>query len=181
MHMDVATQVLRPGVQHQGESSCGAEPARVRGELAERGRRALHQHAVHPARVELRQGVEDVRQREDQVAVRYRQQLGQLGLAPGVAGVVLALWAMPVATGVEQPLFLPAPVAALQLPAQRRRATSDDGSPGTRLRRAQRVIAQIIRSEAAQHLGQVGAHYQRSRDGSFNAAGTVVVATSAGS
>ena len=77
MHMEVAAQILRPGVQHQREGADAAEPARVGGELAERRGHALHQRVVHPARMELRQVVELVRQREDQVAVRHRQQLGQ--------------------------------------------------------------------------------------------------------
>jgi hypothetical protein len=65
---------------------------------------------------------------------------------------------MPIAARVGQPLLAPALVALLQLVAQRRRSTGHDGSPGARLRRVQRVLAQIGRPEGAQHLGQGGAH-----------------------
>jgi hypothetical protein len=37
------------------------------------------------------QAIEGVRRHEHQVAVRHRQQFRQPGLAPGVAGLVLAL------------------------------------------------------------------------------------------
>ena len=161
VHVDVSAQVLRPGVQHQGEGGRGAQPAWVGGELGERGRGALHQGAVDPAGVELRQAVQRMRQREDEMTVRHRQQLGQLRLAPGVARAALALRAVPVAAGMEQPLLAPTLVALLHLAAQRRRATGDDGPPGTRLRRAQRVLAQVGRAEGAQHLGQGGAHARR--------------------
>jgi hypothetical protein len=80
VHVDVAAQVLRPGVQHQREGAGGAQPAGVGGELAQRGRHALHQRAVHPAVIAAGQAVEGVRQREHQVAVRHRQQLRQPGL-----------------------------------------------------------------------------------------------------
>jgi hypothetical protein len=120
VHMDMPAQVLRPGVQHQGEGGRGAQPAGVGGELGERGRSALHQGAVDPAGMELRQAVEGVRQREDQMAVRHGQQLGQLGLAPGIARAALALRAMPVPAGMEQPLLAPAAVALLHLAAQGR-------------------------------------------------------------
>ena len=158
VHMDVPAQVLRPGVQHEGEGGRGVQPAGVGGELGEGGRRALHHRAIGPARMELRQIVQGMRQREDEMAVRHRQQLGQLCLAPGVARAALALWAMPVAAGVEQPLLAPTLVALLHLASEGRCTTGDDGPPGTCLRRAQRVLALIGRAEGAQHLSQGGAH-----------------------
>lgn len=69
-----------------------------------------------------------MKQREREMAVRHRQQIGQLRLATGVAGVadvagvVLAMLTTPVAARVEQPSLLAARVALLQMTAQRRRA-----------------------------------------------------------
>ena len=103
--MQVTAQVLRPGVQHQREGADAAQPARVGGELGERGGRALHQRVVDPARVHTGQRVELVRQREDQVAVRHVEQLGQPRRAPGIAGAALALRAVPVAARVPAPLL----------------------------------------------------------------------------
>jgi hypothetical protein len=99
-----------------------------------------------------------MRQREDEVTVRHRQQLGQLRLAPRVPSAALALWAVAVAAGVEQPLLAPTVVALLQRAAQRLCAAGDDGPPDARLRLAQRMLAQVGRTEGAQHLGQGGAH-----------------------
>jgi hypothetical protein len=113
--------------------------------------------SVDPAGVQRGQRVEFVRQREDQMAVRHVEQLGQPRGAPGIALPALALRAVPIAAGVPAPLLGAAAVAAHQLAAQRRRAAADDGPPGARLRRAQPVDAQIVRAEGAQHLGQSGA------------------------
>ena len=159
--MRVQPQVLRPGVQHQSEAADAAQPARVGGELSERGRRALHQRVVHPARVCAGQRVELVRQREHQVAVRHVEQLAQARGAPGVALAALALRAVAVATRMPVPLLGPAVATAQQLPAQCRRATTDDGAPHARPRRAQRVCTEVGRAEVAQHLGQRGGHAKR--------------------
>jgi hypothetical protein len=97
-------------------------------------------------------------QREDEMAVRHWQQLGQLCLAPGVARAALALRAMPVPAGMEEPLFAPTLVALLHLASEGRCTTGDDGPPGTSLSRAQRVLAQIGGAEGSQYLGQGGAH-----------------------
>ena len=168
MHVQVASQVLRPGVQHQREGADAAQPARVGGELGERGGRALHQRVVDPARVHRGQRVELVRQREHQVAVRHVEQLGQPRRAPGIARTGLALRAMPIAARVPAPRLGTAAVAAQALAAQCRRAAARRWRarrvPARVLRR---VRAQISRPEVPQHLGQRGGHgrLSASRDG----------------
>ncbi|MEY4908049.1 MAG: hypothetical protein RL260_1767 [Pseudomonadota bacterium] len=152
MHMPA--QVLRPGVQHQRERPRSPQPARVGRELGERGRRALHQRVVHPARMAGRQRVEFVRQREHQVAVRHLQQLAQPSHPPRLALSALTAWAVPVAARMPAPLLRPAAVTRMPLPTQRRRAATHDGPPCLGLRRAQRVLAQVLTAEVLQHLGQ---------------------------
>jgi len=158
MDVNVSAQILRPGVQHQGERARGAQPAWVGREFGKRGRSALHQGAVDPARVELSQAVKRMRQREHQVAVRHRQQIGHLRLTPGIASVVLALRTEPVTAGMEQPLLVAARVALLQVATERGRSAGDDGAPGASPRRAQGMLAQVGRPESLEHLGQGGAH-----------------------
>ena len=148
-------------MQHQGERAHGTQPLRVGGELGERGCGALHEGAVDPARVGLGQTVEGMRQREDEVAVRHRQQLSQLRAAPSIAGAVLALWAVAVAAGVKQALLAAAMVTPLARAPACRGAARHDVAPDTGLRRAQRRavhgLAQKGRAEGAKHLGQGGA------------------------
>ena len=59
---------------------------------------------------------------------------------------------------MEQALLLAALIALLQMATERRRTAGDDGPPGARLRRAQRMLAQVGGPEDAQHLGQGGGH-----------------------
>ena len=159
--VQVQVQVLRPGVQDQGERAGGAQPLGVGGELGEGGCGALHDGAVDPARVGLCQGVEGMGEGEDEVAVGHGQQIGELGLAPGVARAALALRAVAVAAGTEHPLLAGTLIALLARAAQRGGAASDDVAPDTGLRRAQlgavHGAAQEGRAEGAQHLGQGGA------------------------
>ena len=158
VHVHVAAQVLRPGVQHEGEGADGAEPAWVGGKLAQ-GRRDAAQHGlVEPARMRSGQRVELVRQREHQVAVGQLQQLGQPRGAPGLALTRLALGAGAVATGVVLPARVAAAVALQPLAAQGAAAAAEDVAPRARLRRAELMLAQVLRPEVPQHIGKRQGH-----------------------
>ena len=74
MHVDMLREVLSPGVQHRGDAELGAEVAGVAREALQRGGRGAEQQRVEPARVDAHEGVEGVRQREDDVEVLDRQQ-----------------------------------------------------------------------------------------------------------
>lgn len=175
VHVDMAAQVLRPGVQHEGEGRRAAQPARVGRELGERGSGLVHERVVDPACMRAGQRVELVRQREDEVAVGNGEQLAQARRTPGVAASALALRAVAVAAGVPAPVLGGAAVAAQPLAAECRGAASDDGAPGARLRAAEQVVAQVPGPEAAQHLGQRGGH------GRFGGAAAVSAAWAANS
>ena len=155
MHMDVALQVLRPGVQDQTERRCTpshTHPPWVGRKLAQGLRGAGKQGVDHPARVGAIQGVEAVGQREHQVRIGHGQHLGQSALQPGVLGARTALRAMPVAAGVVLPVAVAAGVAAQLLTTQCSGAAGNDTAPGFGLGRAQGVGVQVRTAKAAQYL-----------------------------
>jgi hypothetical protein len=158
VHVQVAAQVLGPGMQHQRKGAGATQPAGIGGKLAQGLGGALHQRFVDPARMRRGQAIEFMGQREHQVAIRHIQQLGQPGGAPGIACAGLTLRAVPVAAGVPAPLLRATTIAAQQLAAQRRGAAADDGAPGPCLGRAQDARTQILGPEVPQHFGQRSGH-----------------------
>jgi hypothetical protein len=106
--------------------------ARIAREGLERVDGALKQQGVDEARTVLSECVERMGQREDDVKVRDRQQLRAAGLDPAGLGQRLALRTVSVAAGVVDGPRGAAAVAALEMAAERRRATGLD--------RAQRAV-----------------------------------------
>ena len=120
-------QVLSPGVQHAEEADVGAEMLRVGGDLQQGFGAGAEQQVVDGLLVLQRQPRQLVRQREDDMKVVDRQQFLAASGQPLVASVGLALWAVPVAAGVERDGLVAALAAAVQMAAERCRAAALDG------------------------------------------------------
>jgi hypothetical protein len=150
--MQMLRQRLAPGVQHQRCRDLATEPARVGAELDQRCRHRFEQQAVDRPRIALRKRVHRVGQREHQMEVRHRQQLGAPGDEPALLGQGLALRAMPIAAGVVVIAQRRAGIAALDVAAQGLSATRGDGPHGAVLHWDEPVRHLKRRAVAREHL-----------------------------
>ncbi len=108
-------QALVPGVQHRGGADAGAEAFGIGGDGQRGLGAALHQQVEHHPAVADGEPREAARQREDQMEIRRRQQLGALPGQPAVRGRALAVRAVAVAARVVDHMTgvtVPAVVAA---------------------------------------------------------------------
>ena len=96
----VMAQVAAPGVQGHEQAWESAEVARVGTQVEQARACGIEQQPGHEGAVELPQAEEAVRQGEDDVEVRARQQLGQLCGQPALARRLCASRAAAVAAGV---------------------------------------------------------------------------------
>ena len=108
-----------PGVEHGGDADAGAEVLRIGRDRQHRLRRRPEQQVVDE-RLVLEGDVGDLgRQREDDVEVADRQQVGLALGQPGARGRALALGTVPVAAAVVGDAPVPAVLAGLDVTAQR--------------------------------------------------------------
>jgi len=117
-----------PGVQHRGESDASAEMFGI-GRDREHGLGGgLEQEVVDHRLVLIGDVGDPVRQREDDMEVRHRQQFGLARLHPFARLRPLALRAMPVAAAVVGDAGVAAGLvlATRDMPAERRGATALD-------------------------------------------------------
>ncbi len=161
MDVEVAAQILGPGMQDQGERRFRAEPAGVAGEFGERFGDAAQQRVIRPLAVKPRQAVQPVRQRKDQVCVRGRQQFGDAPPHPLVFCARLAGGAMAVAARMEDVFPMAAVVAFHRLAAQGRGAAVEHGAHGFRLRPADTVRVKVFLAECLENLRQRSGHFPR--------------------
>src|SRR6266487_2978968 len=99
---------------------------RVAGEFQQCGGAGSEEQIVKQSFVLQNQSRELVRQSEDDVEVRHRQQLSRPGSHPSGACVPLASWAVPVPARVVRNGLMAAARALITMAAQGRCATSDD-------------------------------------------------------
>ena len=97
-------------------------------------------------------------QREHDVKVRYRQQIAFPLLEPGGTGHGLALGAMPVTTRVVLNLLVAAVVAALDVAAQGRRTTAEDGPQHLLLTTGEHLS--VLSSEPGLTIAEHSGHFQ---------------------
>ena len=108
-----------PGVEHGGDADAGAEVLRIGRDRQHRLRCRPEQQVVDQ-RLVLEGDVGDLgRQREDDVEVADRQQVGLALGEPGARGRALALRTVPVAAAVVGDAPLPAVLAGLDVTAKR--------------------------------------------------------------
>src|SRR5271166_401889 len=115
-----------PGVQHGGEADAGAEMLRVGGDGGQRLGGGPEQEVVDRGLVLERDGADRGRQSEDDVIVGNREQLRLAVFKPLPRRGGLALRAVAVAAGIVGDPFVRAVLAALDVSAERGRATGLD-------------------------------------------------------
>ena len=142
MDVIVVEQRLAPRVQHGGEAELGVELFAA--ELQQRGRRGIEEQIITARLILANQRVERVRQREDQVEIRNRQQQFGLLLHPRATVRTLARRTVPVATGVRHEALGAAFFALIQMPAELRRAASRDRAEHPPMMRRQTMLGGVI-------------------------------------
>ena len=126
-----------PGVEHGGDADARAEVLGIGGDRQHRLRRRLEQQVVDQ-RLVLERDVGDLgRQREHDVEVADRQQIGLAFGKPCPRRRALALRAVPVAAGVVGDPPLAAVLAGLDVTAERRSAAVLDRRHDLQLGKAQ--------------------------------------------
>src|SRR5437773_8475367 len=126
-------RILPPRMQDRRDANRAAEVTRVasEGEQGVRGR--TEEERVEYSRITLREGVETVRQREDDVEVRNRQEVGTAGGEPPLFDEGLTLGAMTVAAGIISEAHAVAVITRLPMAAERGRAARLDRVQGAAL------------------------------------------------
>jgi hypothetical protein len=113
-------------VQHRDRADLGAEITRVGGNLARCLGRRVEQDGIDHRLVEQRNLGDGCGQREHDMEIGDRQQLGLARIEPVDARQGLALRAMPVATRVVRATNQSAVDAVLDMPTQHRRSARLD-------------------------------------------------------
>ena len=106
------------GSRSTGLPGVARTPARIGTELAERGRRRAEEHLVDHPRASSDQRVQRMRQGEDQMEVRHRQQILAPFRQPVLLGARLALRAVAVAARAIHVARRPAAVTSLDVAAK---------------------------------------------------------------
>ncbi len=120
-------KVLAPAMEHTEQTDVGSETLRVARDF-EHGRGAgAEEQVVEQALVLEHKCREFMRQREDNMEVRHRQQLRAARGQPLGACVSLALGAVRVAAGVVGDGLMTAATALIAMTAQSRSAAAGDG------------------------------------------------------
>ena len=116
--MEVLRESLAPRVQDRGDSDRAAEVPRIAAEGEQRVRGRAEEQRVDHARIALCERIEVVRQRENDMEVGNREQIGPSSREPPLFRQCLTLRAMAIATGVVGDPYGAAPVTRLPMPAE---------------------------------------------------------------
>src|SRR5277367_5698184 len=126
MEVRMMMQILPPGMEYRYEADPRAQIFGIGSDLQEGFRRGAKEHAVHNPLVLEGYGRDHLRQREDNVKVLDREQLGGASVEPRRAGCALALWAMAIAAGAIGDRAMAAAVALFDVATERRGAAGRD-------------------------------------------------------
>ena len=137
VHVGMVFEFLVPRVQHAEEADFGAETPRVAGDLEQGLGAGSKQQIVERLFIGESERRERVRQRENDVEVARRQNLGTPRIEPAMAGVGLALRAVPIAARVIRNGAASAAGAFVDVSAERGRAAAFDGVERLDVRPAQ--------------------------------------------
>src|ERR1700682_618097 len=107
MDMRVVFEPLSPGVQDGEEANPGSQPFRIGGHFEKGFGHGPKQNSINDPRVLKRQRSQFMRQREDDVAIRNRQNLRGPIPQPLIACATVAPWAMTIAAGSVCDLLVP--------------------------------------------------------------------------
>ena len=122
VHVRMMGHRRAPGVEHGGDADAGAEMLGIGGDGQQRLGRRVEQQVVDHRLVLVGDGGDRGRQREDDVEVADRQQIGLARGEPVPRRRALALRAVPVAAGVVGDPAVAAVLAAHDMAAERRAA-----------------------------------------------------------
>ena len=131
MNVGVMPELLIPGVKDGDQTRGGAEMGPTHIDDSLRGR--FKQQGVCEARVMQEERVEAGRKGEDLVKVANGQQVLHLSLDPEGLVEALTLRTVSIPAGVIDRTLSPAVIAPLEVPAQNRGATCDQGTDDTSL------------------------------------------------
>src|ERR1700736_2586159 len=135
--MRMADEGLPPGVQDAQHADLGAEMPRVSRDLAECRRARLEEPRVQACTIPIGQWEQRMRKREDDVHIRHVEELPLARLEPALAGLRLALRAVPIPTRVIGDGLMPTGVTPIEMATERGRATARDGAEHRSLLHAQ--------------------------------------------
>ena len=129
----------------------------ISGDGCQRFRRHVKQQPVDCRLVGVGNGTDRFGQREDDVVILDRQQIGLSGFEPALRGTRLALRTVPVAAGVIADLLVTAVIAAQCMPPQRRGTALFDGRHDPELTEAQvsRLLLAPRRTVGAEDVGDL--------------------------
>src|SRR5277367_841864 len=134
VNMRMVLQVLSPCVQHGKKTDPGAQMFWIGGDLYKSLSAGLEQKIVENPLVLQSQGREIMRYRKDHMEVRRWKQIFSALSQPLLAGVGLALGAMPVSAGVVRNGLMATSRASVQMAAEGLRATVANSSQHFQLR-----------------------------------------------
>ena len=141
--MRVLGEGLAPRVQDGRDADRAAEVSRIAAEGEERLGGRPKQERVDHARIALRERIERMGQREDDVKVGNGEQVRTPGVDPAGTGPGLTRGAVPIPTRVEGETGGPAVVTRLPMPAQQRGAARRDRAERQPLDRREPMRAPI--------------------------------------
>jgi len=132
-------QRLAPGVEDGDSPDLAPEVPGIGPEGGEGGPRGVEEEPIQDPGITLRERVQGMRQREDDVEVLHRQQRRLPRPHPARLGEGLALRAVPVPTRVVGDAERPAVITRFRVPAQGGRPAGPDGPEGAVLPAGQAV------------------------------------------
>jgi hypothetical protein len=139
-----------PGVQYSDEPQLTAKQPRLRGDGLQRPGRLGEEQVVQQRRVDERQPFDWFWQRERHQKIRHRQKPRRLPDGPRDGLPAAATRTRTVMTTVVAKVGFPARAAAVNLPAERRRAAALDLGERTRLRPGHGAATPIARGKPNQ-------------------------------
>jgi len=156
MDVGVEAQVARPGVKDGGDAEVGAESARGAAELEEGGGGGGEEGVEHQAGIDEGEAAEGPREGEDDVEGVGGEHACHALLDPPGLGERLALWTVPVATGVVGwGLDMTAGGADVLVSAEGGRPASGDVAQDGRLLGREGVSAREVLPEGADDVGDL--------------------------
>jgi hypothetical protein len=130
-------QGLPPRVKDAQHADLRPEMSRIGGDLAKRRRARLKEPSVQPGTIPIHQRQEPMREREDDVHIRYVEELPLASVQPALSRLCLTLRAVPVPTRVVGDGLMPAGVTPIEMASEGCRATARDRPKYRALLRAQ--------------------------------------------
>ena len=158
MDVRVELQILAPGVQHRQHAGLGTQVLGIGGHLEQGLGGGPQEQVVDDPRIGQCDRVEGIREREDEMEIRHREQFRGAGLQPPCRGRGLAGGAVAIAAGVVGDLLMPALGAPQDVTAQGRGAAGGQVVEGAALLGCQprAVLFQELVETAPDDLGHGG-------------------------